>query len=62
VAGFSYMANDTTTCDACGRRYEFTSYKDRCPVCCPKRDDKSDDYELDDWGSGDDLTPESDLS
>ena len=52
----------TTTCDACGRRYEFTDHKDRCPVCCPVEDDKTDDYELDDWGSGDDLTPESDLS
>ena len=52
----------TTTCDACGRRYEFTNYKDRCPVCCPKDADESDDYELDDWGSGDDLAPESDPS
>ena len=41
---------DTTTCDACGKRYTFTSYKDRCPICCPKQDDKTDDYELDDWG------------
>ena len=53
------MTSDTTTCDACGTRYAFTSHKDRCPVCCPKQDDKLDDYELDDWGSGDDLTPES---
>ena len=50
---------DTRTCDVCGRRYTFTSYKDRCPFCCPKQDDKTDDYELDDWGSGDDPTPES---
>ena len=56
------MTNHTTTCDACGTRYTFTSHKDRCPVCCPKQEDKSDDYELDDWGSGDNLTPESDLS
>jgi hypothetical protein len=43
------MTNDTTTCDACGTRYEFTSHKDRCPVCCPDQvsdDDESDDYEL----------------
>ena len=38
------MTNDTTTCDACGTRYVFTSYKDRCPVCCPV-DDSSDDDE-----------------
>jgi hypothetical protein len=56
------MTNNTTTCDACGKRYTFTSHKDRCPVCCPKEGDKPDDYELDDWGSGDDLAPESDLS
>jgi endogenous inhibitor of DNA gyrase (YacG/DUF329 family) len=49
---------DTRTCDNCGRRYEFTSYKDRCPFCCPEQ--KPDDYELDDWG--DDLTAESDYS
>ena len=53
------MTIATTTCDACSRRYTFTSYKDRCPFCCPKQDDKTDDYELDDWGSGDDPTPES---
>ena len=46
------MTNDTTTCDACGMRYTFTSYKDRCPVCCPDQkrgDDESDDYEEADW-------------
>ena len=39
---------DTTTCDACGRRYAFTSHKDRCPVCCPKTEvpDVFEDYEL----------------
>ena len=42
------MTNATTTCDACGTRYAFTSYKDRCPVCCPE-DDESDDYEQADW-------------
>ena len=56
------MTIATTTCDACSRRYTFTSYKDRCPFCCPKQDDKTDDYELDDWGSGDDPTPESEES
>jgi len=56
------MAMPTTTCDACGRRYEFTSHKDRCPVCCPVEDDEPDGYELDDWGTGDDLIPESELS
>ena len=47
---------DTTTCDACGTRYTFTNYKDRCPVCCPDqvKEDESDDYQLDDWGDGED--------
>jgi len=37
------MIKATTTCDACGKRYEFTSHKDMCPVCCPEqaRDDNS---------------------
>ena len=41
------MNNDTTTCDACGEHYTFTSYKDRCPVCCPDqlRDGASDNHE-----------------
>ena len=56
------MTNDTTTCDACGTRYEFTSHKDRCPVCCPKDEPVEDDYELDDWENDDYLTPGSDLS
>ena len=57
VAGFSYMNKaDTTTCDACGTRYVFTSHKDRCPVCCPAReDDASDNHE--DWEDGDDDRP-----
>jgi len=53
LSGFSYMAKaDTTTCDACGRRYVFTGYKDRCPVCCPEqahKDDVSDDRGQADW-------------
>jgi hypothetical protein len=54
VAGFLIMIKpDTTTCDACGREYEFTSHKDRCPVCCPKPEPEPDPYELDDWGLGD---------
>jgi len=42
------MDKPTTTCDACGKRYEFTSHKDRCPVCCPKSapGDAFEDYEL----------------
>jgi hypothetical protein len=47
----------TTTCDACGRRYPFTSYKDRCPVCCPgqsRDDDAPDNQEQADWDNGDD--------
>ena len=40
------MTKATTTCDACGKRYEFTSCKDRCPVCCP--DQARDAYEPDD--------------
>ena len=48
VAEFSYMTKaDTTTCDACGARYAFTSHKDRCPVCCPAQeaDDDPDCYD-----------------
>jgi len=41
---------DTATCDVCGREYEFTSSKDRCPVCCPKPESEPDAYKLDDWG------------
>ena len=42
---------DTTTCDACGTRYVFTSRKDRCPVCCPDQshEDDPDGYEQEDW-------------
>jgi len=54
------MDKPTTTCDACGTRYAFTSHKDRCPVCCPKEYNEPDDNELDDWS--DDLTAESDYS
>jgi hypothetical protein len=37
------MTPDKTTRDACGKRYAFTSHKDRCPVCCPvqKKDEDS---------------------
>ena len=42
------MTNTTTTCDACGTRYSFTSCKDRCPVCCPDQK-REDDYEEADW-------------
>jgi len=58
------MDKPTTTCDACGTRYAFTSHKDRCPVCVPKEgpEEVFEDYELVDDGCGDDLTPESDLS
>jgi hypothetical protein len=48
---------DTTTCDACGTRYAFTSYKDRCPVCCPdqaREDDASDSHEQADGENGGD--------
>jgi len=47
---------DTTTCDACGTRYVFTCYKDRCPVCCPEqthKDDVSDDRGQADWWDDD---------
>jgi rubrerythrin len=37
----------TKTCDACGMRFEFTSHKDRCPVCCPKDEPEEDDYDYD---------------
>jgi hypothetical protein len=39
------MTNDTTTCGACGKRFVFTSYKDRCPVCCPVEDKDSESSE-----------------
>ena len=51
---------DTSRCHACGRRYEITNHKDRCPVCCPKEEPEEafEDYELADDDYGDDLTPE----
>jgi len=56
--GCSYMTNATTTCDACGMRYAFTSHKDRCPICCPDQTlygDATDNYELaDEEYDGDD--------
>jgi hypothetical protein len=51
------MTSDTTTCDACGTRYVFTRYKDRCPVCCPEQkqeDDESDNHEQADGENEDD--------
>lgn len=36
-----------TTCDACGKRYEFTSHKDRCPICVPRDVPMQDDYDYD---------------
>jgi hypothetical protein len=40
------MTPATTTCDACGKRYAFTSHKDRCPICCPvTEDDELDNYD-----------------
>jgi hypothetical protein len=46
------MTSDTKTCDACGKRYAFTSYKDRCPVCCPVEDkdsESSEEYDQTDY-------------
>jgi len=51
------IGRDTTRCDACGRRYEFTSHKDRCPCCCPEYkhdDDAFEEYELSDEALPDD--------
>ena len=48
---------DTTTCDACGTRYVFRNYTDRCPVCClgqSREDDELDSYEQADWEGSDD--------
>ena len=44
------MEKASTTCDACGRRYEFTSHKDRCPVCCPVEESDDDDYDYNQEG------------
>ena len=55
VKVLTMINRDTTTCDACGRRYVINNYKDRCPVCCPERkDDESDNYEQVDEAYGDD--------
>ena len=51
------IQRNTTTCDACGARYEFISHKDRCPVCCPKpepEDAFEDDELIDEVYGGDD--------
>jgi len=40
-----------------GTRYAFTSYKDRCPVCCPDQagdDDATDNHEQADEVNDDD--------
>jgi hypothetical protein len=55
----AHMTPDTTTCGACGKRFVFTSYKDRCPVCCPvqkKDEDSPGEYDQTDFS---DLTEES---
>lgn len=58
VVGFFCMTKaDTTTCDAGGTRYVFTSPKDRCPVCCPdwsREDGVSGNHEQADGENGDD--------
>ena len=46
------MTPDTKTCDACGKRYAFTSYKNRFPVCCPivdKDNESPDKYDQTDF-------------
>jgi hypothetical protein len=46
------MTPDTTTCGACGKRFVFTSHKDRCPVCCPVEDkdiESPDEYDQTDF-------------
>jgi len=46
------MTLDTKTWYACGKCYAFTSYKDRCPVCCPvedKDDESSEGYDQTDF-------------
>jgi hypothetical protein len=46
------MTSDSTTCDACGKRFSFTSHKDRCPVCCPVEDkdiESPDEYDQTDF-------------
>ena len=43
---------ETTTCDACGTRYVFNNYNDRCPICCPgqsRENNELDNYEKPDW-------------
>ena len=53
---------DTTRCDACGRRYEFTSHKDRCPICCPKDEpvEEPDYFDQDEWDDSGFTPDESD--
>jgi len=47
------IKGDSTTCDACGRRYQFTNHKDRCPVCCPEQ--KRDDDVFEEWEVSDEI-------
>jgi hypothetical protein len=55
VAGFSDMTKaDTTTCDACGTCYAFTSNKDGCPVCCPVQEADESESEQTDLANHDD--------
>ena len=51
------IGRDSTICDACGQRYEFTNYvTDRCPICFPV--DKPDDDDFDyDQSVDDDVMP-----
>jgi hypothetical protein len=51
------MASDTTTCDACGTRYVFTSCRDRCPVCCPDQKREDDELDSQEWENDDDDKP-----
>jgi hypothetical protein len=57
LGGVEMTKADTTTCDACGTRYVFKNYTDRCPICCPgqaREDDELDSYEQADWEDRDD--------
>lgn len=52
------IGRDTTTCDACGRCYEFTNHKDRCPYCCPKPEPDDDAFE--EWELSDEVYADDD--
>jgi len=55
MGGCSCMVSIMTTGAACGMRYVFTSYKGKCPVCCPDqtRDDDLSDNQSPDEAHGD---------